>query len=202
MITVTKESSTDYPNIRISDGEKSFVIIRKNAPDLYLIPDFNAINDNDDIKFVINESDDKIYSIFEILYHDIINGNVFGSENETKKLKHKEIEQRKENQKLAQRTGLVKDGVIFWHSEDFDLFELSAVLKIEKHEKGIEITFSKNKTDKDFLCNWPTYAIRISESWSIYQSFFCPFVRLHRQLQALEVDKSTYAIKRLVNIKK
>ncbi len=195
MITITKEGPIEYPDIRISDGEKSFIIARSFTPDLCWIPDFHPLNDTEDIIFVIHENDGEVYHLFETLYNDIITGNVFPlekediqnkTEKEVKIIKEKKAEWRKEHQKIAKERELVKDGIIFWHSDDHDPFETAAVLKIEKLEKEIIITFIKNKENEDFPQSWPTYAIRICESGSLYGNFFCPFVRLHRELQKLE----------------
>ncbi len=199
MITITKEGSKEYPNIRVFDGTKSFLIIRHDAPDTFWIPDYDRINDIDDIKFIIEEKNDGVYCLFNKLYQDIITGNVFDLENEcvskskdeTKRLKQENDERMKHWQVLAISTGLVKDGIILWHSDDYDPFETAAVLKIEKYENKIEITFSKSKENEDFPINRPTYAIRICENGSRYRYFHCPFTRLHCQLQAMEPDKST-----------
>ena len=204
MIEITKEGNEHYPDIRISNSERSFVIKRENAPDPYWVPDFHPLKDNDDITFIINETDGEVYNIFAMLYCDVIAVNIFSlekrdvqnkSEDEIKRLKRENYKQKKANQKLAQDTGLVKDNIIYWHSEDYDTFEASAVLKIKMYERKVEITFSKNKKHEDFPYYYPTYAIRISESSSIYQNFFYLFVRLHRQLQLLEREKTNFECK-------
>lgn len=201
MITITKEGNECYPDIRIFDGIKSFLIKRMNAPDLYWIPDFHPLDDNENIKFIINETDGVIYTLFESLYNDVITGNIFPLKmedikdkpaNEIRRLQNENMEQKKRYQKLAYDTNLVKDNIITWHSEDYDSFESAAVLTIEKNESQIEIIFSKNKDDEYNFQYRPTYVIRISESWGIYQNFFCPFVILHRQLQALALEKVNF----------
>lgn len=201
MVTITKEGSENYPDIRIYDGKRSFLIKREYAPDPYWIPDFHPLNDNDDITFEINKNDGEVYKLFEMLHRNIITGNILPldetniknkSEDEIKIFKREKAKQRKSYQRLAQNTGLVKNDIITWHSEDLDPFESSAVLTIKKCEDKILIIFSKSKKHEEFSNNFPTYAIRISESWSRYQSFFSIFVRLHRQLQSLEYDKNKF----------
>ena len=195
MIKITRQGDESYPDIIISDDKRSFLIKRKGAPDTYWIPDYHPLNDNEDITFIINKIDGEVYNIFKDLYYDVINGNIFPleeediqnkSDDEIAKLKVEKEEKKNRNIELAEDTGLVKDNVIYWHSEDADPVETSAVLTIKKYKEKIEIIFSKNKEHEDFPNNQPTYAIRISDSWSEHESFFAIFVRAHRQLQALE----------------
>lgn len=197
MIKVEKVDNSVYPNIRISDGIKSFVIARNNFPDPCWYPEINFITNNDDITFTIREEDGDIYILFNKLYQDIIDANVFPltdrnfkckTHQEIEKLKQEKQEENEEYKEVARRSGLVNNGVICLHSDDYDEYEYASTLTIKKVDNNIEITFSKNKINhnENFSETPPTYLVRITESGGRYWPFHMVFVKLHRNLQALK----------------
>ena len=188
MITITEEGDISYPNIRISDGTKSFLLGRDGFPDPVWLPDFHPINDKDDIKFIINKKDGEVYDIFNELYKNVIAGDIyFFTEKGTSK------NQRKKNREKSIQTGLVGERTITWKSEDLDPIESSATLTIKKTISQIEIIFSKNKPHSDNNNYYPTYAVRLSQSWSRHDQFWIVFVLAHQKLQML-AQKQRFSI--------
>jgi len=195
--TIKKYGDERYPSIEIHDGVKSFKIGRAEFPDPVWFPEVNAYKNNHDIVFTFTQADKELYELFLKLYKDIISGNVFPlqyndiidkTHDEIIRLKRKKDKERFEYKKRAENIGLVKDGVIQWHSEDYDPYEYSSILKIEKVDNQIIVTFIKNKEHQEHSYYMPTYLVRITESGGIYASthYFVHFVRLHRALQALD----------------
>lgn len=209
MIKVEKIGNGISPDIRISDETKSFMIARNSLPDLCWYPEINYFKNDLDITFTIREDDGNIFTLFNKLYQDVIEGNIFPLKEEDirnkspeaiKKLKLEKKKERAQYQEDAKRSGLVTNGVISWHSEDYDPYNLASVLTISKINGEIVITFKKNKNNFENLFNMSTYNVRITESGSMYYLFFVIFVNFRRQLQALEWDEPTITseVKKLV----
>jgi hypothetical protein len=198
MITVEKVGNTVFPDIKISDGVNSFMIARNNLPDMCWYPEINYFTSTDDITFTIKEEDGIIHALFDKLYQDIIDGNVFpltkaDMENkslvEIEKLEQAKAKERAKFRREAQERDLIDNGVINWHSEDYDQYEFASILTLKKVDKQITITFSKNKENNDeyFIKNHPTYNVRITESGGRYWPFFVIFANFYHQLQLQEL---------------
>ncbi len=209
MIKVEKIGNGISPDIRISDETKSFMIARNNLPDLCWYPEINHFKNDSDITFTIREDDGNIFTLFNKLYQDVIEGNIFPLKEEDirnkspeaiKKLKLEKKKERAQYQEDAKISGLVTNGVISWHSEDYDPYNLASVLTISKINGEIVITFKKNKNNFENPFSMSTYNVRITESGSMYYLFFVIFVNFRRQLQALEWDEPTITseVKKLV----
>lgn len=209
MIKVEKIGNGISPDIRISDETKSFMIARNSLPDLCWYPEINYFKNDLDITFTIREDDGNIFTLFNKLYQDVIEGNIFPLKEEDirnkspeaiKKLKLEKKKERAQYQEDAKRSGLVTNGVISWHSEDYDPYDLASVLSVSKINGEIVITFKKNKNNFENPFSMSTYNVRITESGSMYYLFFVIFVNFRRQLQALEWDEPTITseVKKLV----
>jgi len=211
MIKVEKVNNGEIPDIKISNGINSFLMVRNNAPDLYWYPEIEANLNEENIIFIIKEADGDIYTLFTKLYQDVIDGNLFPltKENlrnkstvEKAKLKTQKELQKREFQKEAQRTGLIDNGVIKWHSDDYDPYEYAAVLTIEKEEEQIKITFSKNKKHHKNNNNIPTYHIRFDASGSRYGFFWVVFANFYVQLGNLEWEEPNLPVETNQMLKK
>lgn len=199
MIRIEKIGNEISPDIKIFDGESSFTIARNGLPDPCWYPNIDYYKNNDDITFTIKEEDGDIYLLFNKLYQDVLDGNVFPlveddikrkSIGEIQKIKLSKAEERAEFKRMAKITGLVDNGVIRWHSEDYDEYDIASVLTIERVNKQIEITFSKNKvTELSLVGPMPTYNVRITEVGGRYGFFHTIFVRFRRELQSLKLDE-------------
>ena len=209
MITVEKlyinDRFADEPDIRISDGENSFIITDR-PPDPAWFPDFKgnpfaaAEARNEDFVLAFKESDGEIYTLFNKLYKDILSGNISPLEKraligktaeEVKELKKEKAKERKWYRLMGERTGLINNDVITFVSSDMDREDYASVLKISKEDKEIKIRFSKNKPDpeKSEFEYHPTYLIRISRSWSVHGPFIILFVEFYRSLASRDWEK-------------
>lgn len=200
MIKIEKNNDENNPDIIISDGLNSFIIARNNLPDLCWHPELNYYTNNEDVIFKIKEEDGEIHILFDQLYQDIIDGNIFPlkdsdligkSSDEIKKNIEENEEQKSIFKELAKSSGLIKNGVITWHSEDYDEYEFSSVLTIKKLDDTINIIFSKNKisNNENSMLFHPTYNIRITESGGRYWPFFILFANFRRKLQNIDWEK-------------
>jgi len=198
---ITEKINDEYnPDIIISDGLNSFVIARNNLPDLCWYPELNYYKNNEDIVFTIKEEDGEIYILFEQLYQDIITGNIFPlkekdlidkSSNDIKKLKRENEQKKLKFKEMAKSNGLINNGDIILHSEDYDEYEFSSVLTIKKLDNIIKIIFSKNKINNNekIMLSHPTYNIRINESGGRYWPFFILFANFRRKLQNINWER-------------
>jgi hypothetical protein len=201
---VKKTGDMSYPDVEISDDINTFTIARKGLPDPCWFPNINAFRNSGDITFTIKEEDGNIYILFNKLYQDVINGNVFPlaesdirgkSPEEIKILKREKAKDRAELRDKAQKSGLVNNGVINVHSEDYDAYDYASILTIKKEGKHIKIIFSKNKINSESTyMTLPSYHVRITESCSIYSPFEILFTNLHRQLQSLDWEKPNLTV--------
>lgn len=197
MITVEKVGNDTFPDIRISDGSKSFMIARNNLPDLVWYPEeVRSFTNSDDITFTIREEEGDIFTLFEKFYSDVIDGNLFPltndklkgkTETEITELVKEKAKEKRQYRKLAKDRGLVRNGIICWHSDNYDQYEYAAVLTIKKVGKQIEIIFSRNNQNLESSQMWiPSHYVRICESGSRYQLFYVIFAQFYRQLQLLD----------------
>lgn len=204
MIKVEKIGESNYPNIRVSNGINSFVIARAGFPDPVWYPEINAFENEEDITFKIIEEDGDIHTLFVKLYQDIIDGNIFPltkeelenrSPEEVKKLKRENAKRKAQFRADAKNSGLVTNGIINCHSEDYDAYDYASVLTIKRIDNEIEIMFSKNKRnpDESFPRTYSTYHVRITEVGGIYGDFFIPFIKIHRYLQSLNLEDNYFS---------
>lgn len=114
MIKVEKIGNGISPDIRISDETKSFMIARNSLPDLCWYPEINHFKNDSDITFTIREDDGNIFTLFNKLYQDVIEGNIFPLKEEDirnkspeaiKKLKLEKKKERAQYQEDAKRSG-------------------------------------------------------------------------------------------------
>lgn len=212
MITIEKLGNIESPDIKITNGLKSFIIARNNLPDLCWYPNIDYFQNTEDFTFVIKEDDGYIYILFNELYQNIIEGNLFPLTKEhlnnktPEEVSHLKSETEKEKTRFreeAKRSGLVNEGIINYYSEDYDEYEYASVLTIKKHENQIEINFKKNRKNDEQSFIWiPTYNVRITESGGRYDFFHIPFVTLRRQLQSLELKEDNQTNNKTLNLKK
>lgn len=191
-------------DIRLTDesqGEKSLNILYGGNSDLYWLLKTNKKENTTYETFSISKEDYEVYKLFDDLYYDIINTQVFKpvipeileeelSEEELEEERIKETEDcQRANQYLQKNSSnelLVQDGAITWYSDEFNIEE-AEIFRITKHEDEYLIEFIRQNTDNHGYWRYPgSINVRISNSGSRYEPFNVVFMRHFQELQTFE----------------
>ncbi len=175
--------------------------------DLY----FTLYTPTEDTTFIINKDNYPVYLLFTKLYQTIISGNIFPidkeniiKECELSNLDYHQIllEKELQNQERisnfkakAQATGLIKNNIITWLSDDFSS-EIAPYFTITKVNDYYVFEFfnnslnnaSKNDLDYFFLKIMQlknNHSVRIRNSGSSYEPFNVCFMKLYQELITL-----------------
>lgn len=145
--------------------------------------------------FTITKENYYLYLLFEELYTDVKDCNVFridefdvfGCKN-VKDVKKLHLEKAKLNNNLKKQEQynperLFHDGIIEWHCDNFPYQEAS-VVKIKKEEDIFIVDFQKSKNIDRHL----TYSVRFRNSGSRYDPFNFIFMRMYNKLIDYEPD--------------
>ena len=170
-LKVTK-SEKEYPSITLSyNDEVSLSILFAGNLDLY----FMLAGAHKSQKFIIDESNLRVYDIFNKLYNDLINCKLpFESDKERLR-------------RLTNYSLLVQNNIITWKSDDYP-FDIGPSFKIEKVNDIINITFDRGKND-EYNMNNRRVAVRIRNSGSLYQPFNTNFMKLYNELCNLDLKQ-------------
>ena len=170
-LKVTK-SEEEYPCITLSyNDEISLNILFAGNLDLYFI--FNGANKSQ--KFIIDESNVRVYDIFNKLYNDLIDCKLpFDSSKERLR-------------RLTNYSLLVQNNIITWKSDDYP-FDIGPSFKIEKINEKFIITFDRGKED-EYNINNRRVAVRIRNSGSLYHPFNANFMTLYHELCNLDLKQ-------------
>lgn len=170
-LKVTK-SEEEYPSITLSyNDEVSLSILFAGNLDLY----FMLAGAHKSQKFIIDESNLRVYDIFNKLYNDLINCKL-PFESDKEKLR-----------RLTNYDLLVQNNIITWRSDDYP-FDIGPSFKIEKVSDIINITFDRGKEDEYNIKNHRV-AVRIRNSGSLYQPFNVNFMKLYNELCNLDLKQ-------------
>ena len=207
---VDETSRCGVGGVILTRGSKSLDISFQGNLDLY----FSLTNFGDDATFIIGKDNYQVYELFDTLYNDVINGNVFEPMSEKdidylieecewfetdyhealkKKLKYEE-ERRDEFKEEAKYLGLVKDNKIKWCSDDYSL-DIAPFVVIEKLDNIFKLTFGKPKVERELdylesfgLCRNDILSIRFRNSGTYYSSFNMCFMKLYNALMELDYE--------------
>lgn len=212
MQEIIRTESPHGPAFIIVTEEGNFEISFQGTLDLYWSYCFEgSILDTPPFKkFIITRENYFLYSLFDELYNDIKNINIFKfhpndvlgyMRNADLKKELRSIKRRNEEietKNLYNRERLFKNGVIEWHHDEFP-YEDGSVLKIEPHEEGYEVTIEKSKRKDLFFI---TYSVRIRNSGSRYEYYNIPFMRMYQQLVQGHLDNPQISIDEYLSQKK
>lgn len=206
---LTKQETEFGISVLLEEDNKKLEIDFEGNLDLYW--KIRTKEENDKHSFTITKENGRLFQLFEILYNDIEDINVFSKEIYTED----EIEEQKnryKNYNLSRYNDLFdKDNkTITWHSDE-TAYEVSNILKIKKEEDSFELEFSIqphiHEYDRDF--NSPNYIpIRFRNSGSSYKPFNYVFMKMYKELIKLDdvddyghqmtIDEFQY-VKKLIN---
>ena len=140
--------------------------------------------ENITIDFDITKEDYDIYEIFDTLYNDIINGNVFDEKRLNRNIKDNYV----------YRDLVDKDNNITWISDDGPR-EVEDKLTISKLKDTYRLTFIRNDKDLDVGFKSPySIVVRFRNSGSWYDPFNVLFMKLFHKLQELDINYHQYHI--------
>ncbi len=176
-------------DILIKDGKKLLKIFYGNSGDLYfdIFGDHNIDNNNPHTASFTIKQYEEVYQHFEELIHSIINCKVFDTtEIELEFCNPNDPAINEINEKLKVKPAynkLVHNNTIIWYSDNtYD--ENANILKIEKNNNEIKLTFTDNPNDQSF-----GFSIRISNSGSKYDPFNICFMNFFKKLQLLSKEE-------------
>lgn len=206
---LTKQETEFGIDVLLKEENKAFEISFGGNLDLYW--KIRSKEESDKHSFIITKENGVVYRLFETLYNDIENINIFSNDIYTEEeIKEQKNRYRKFN--LSRYNDLFdKDNkTITWHSDE-TAYDVSNILRIKKKEDSFELEFSIqphiNGYDRDF--NSPNYIpIRFRNSGSMYLPFNYLFMKMYKELikvddvndygHQMTIDEFQYK-KRLVN---
>ena len=201
----------NYYDIELKrDGDKTLSIFFGGNLDLY----FSLENFDSDPTFIIGKDNYEIYALFDKLYQDVINADIYGKitkeeidhiifmSEEEKKDYHEaikeELERREKSKKNLKERGpyknLVQDDMITWKSDEY-FDKIAPFIKIKKQKNTYILEFGKPlisdeyKNDADLMLMDPRrITVRFRNSGSRYDPFNIIFMKLYQGLCALDYE--------------
>lgn len=162
----------------VKDGKK-LTILWARVLDLYMVLEDGErlpFRKTKSIDFDINVEDKEIYGLFDKLYNDVIDGNIF----ETASKKKDRITLYNYNLLVDENKNIV------WVSDDGRFDEVDR-MKISKMDNSYRLTFTRieNQSIGEFKDPYAIY-VRLRTSGSRYDPFYVPFIRMFRSLQGID----------------
>lgn len=207
MLTWNKRKTDSGYTIDIFDGNKILTITFWGNLDLYWYLKSEEKREVD--TFEITKENYFLYSLFDILYNDIVNCNLFkvyeeelSFVNSIKELQM--IYNRKENlnkvfSEYEEYKRLYNGKYICWYSDDDSIEDANYVKIIKKEDKYVLEFFSNFKSSTLWLSN----TIRFRNSGSRYMPFNMIFMNMYNSLCSSEYDENQIHIEEyLYRIKK
>ena len=172
-LKVTK-SEEEYPSITLSyNDEVSLSILFAGNLDLY----FMLAGAHKSQKFIIDESNLRVYDIFNELYESLINCSL------PYEIRDKNMLRRTSNYDM-----LVQNNVIKWSCDDYSV-DVGPSFEIAKVNDEFVITFDRGNIGKQFLASKYSINVRLRNSGSLYHPFNANFMRLYHELCDLDLDQ-------------
>lgn len=198
---VIKNETQFGPTIVFDEENKFLRFSFGGNGDLYW--SLHSKNGNNYTSFIITKENYGAYSLFEQLFYDIENINIFDENDipfyiETEEEKEEYLKKRKEEIEYEQNmcrmynhsnyNELYDNGIITWYSDE-TAHEVANILKIKKTEEEFILQFfiqpHLDGYDKDF--NSSTYIpIRFRNSGSSYDPFNIVFMKMYNKMQELD----------------
>lgn len=162
----------------VKDGKK-LTILWARVLDLYMVLEDGErlpFRKTKSIDFDINVEDKEIYGLFDKLYNDVIDGNIF----ETASKKKDRITLYNYNLLVDENKNIV------WVSDDGRFDEVDR-MQISKKDNSYRLTFTRteNQSIGEFKDPYAIY-VRLRTSGSRYDPFYVPFIRMFRSLQGID----------------
>lgn len=176
-----REETEFGTNVYLKEDDKYLTMAYCGNLDLYW-----SIHAESDYTFTITKENYKLYHLFEQLFYDVINSDIYGTSYAPYKnvFYDEEIEPYRHGNDLYDK----KTNTITWYSDE-TASEVSNILKIRKVEDAFELEFYTQPYirgySRDFSTN--TYIpIRFRNSGSKYEPYNIIFMRMYSELIKLD----------------
>lgn len=185
MIEIKKYKFDKYYAFDINTDAGCFSIAFGGNLDLYFMykheePFYDTPDSKD---FYITKENYFLYSLFDELYNDVKNYNIFTIDNFDNEFdwlnsKNDFLERDKNNPRR-----LFKDKKLEWHCDDFP-YDVAGNFILEQFKDYYKLTFNKCMDDSIYA----SYSVRIRNSGSRYGYFNIIFMRMYNKLCSYEPD--------------
>ncbi len=181
-------------DIKLTKDGKTLTILFSRVLDLHMVIEDGVImpfRTSRTIDFDINTQDKEVYELFDKLYNDVINGNIFEKNKNSKSI---------DSSLICSYNLLVDENKnIIWVSDD-GIFEDMDRMQISKINDAYRITFVRTDKMSDLEFKSPKRIyIRLRTSGSRYDPFHIPFMRMYKSLQNIdekEIEENDSKVKK------
>lgn len=192
MISVSKEKNSvmnDVINVQTDEG--NFYISFEGDLNLYFSYLGNTLDDKDEYSFTIDKSNSFLYECFDDLYESVMNEMPF--RNSDTLLNTDEVFPLNHGGELVH-----DDGIIDWHSDDEDNYDLSSALLIEPDMDFYRITFKKSKEKTGHNA----YSVCIKNGGSLYDPYNAAFMIMYNRLRNHDFELDNVKTNDVVKVRK
>ena len=206
MLTLNKRKTDSGYTIDIFDDKKILTITFGGNLDLYW--NLTSEEKREVDTFEITKENYFLYSLFEILYNDIVNCNLFkvydeelsfaNSSKELQMIYDRKKELNKRFSEYEEYKRLYNGKYICWYSDDDPIEDANYVKIIKKDDKYV-LEFLSNKKASTL---WLSNAIRFRNSGSRYMPFNMIFMEMYNSLCTSEYDENQIHIEEYLYKKK
>ena len=183
---IIKKRPNDYDTFDIDlINDEKVLSIYQGGSDPNLSCKYEDYRGISNISFDIPKEDEEVYSIFDKLYTDIVNGNVLGED-----MNSQMVKERIELQKcMSWYSQIVQNGVVIVMCDAYPL-SCPNILRIRKLNDRIRLEFDKSIGEGMFKAPY-CISINIRQSGSRIYDFCIPFNTMFKQLQNIVVTKDS-----------
>lgn len=209
MYTVNRISNPQFENTynyELRDNDKSMILSFQGNLDFYMSAISFKDNRDKKISFTITKENYAIYSLFDELFRDIEECNIFSVDETRLEFMDDEDEIKEYYERIERMNSdlktysaykrLIKRNLITWKSDDRDYGEPDFV-KIYRGEDAFYITFVRQSEELHMGT-----VVRFRNSGSSYDPFNIPFMKFFNKLQEYEPEYHQIHIEEVILQKK
>ena len=179
---LTKQKTEFGIDVSLEEGNTTLQVVFRGNLDLYWT--IESSEESDKHSFTITKENYDVYNLFEELYSNIENINIFDKRRTKKEQEEDRLYYRYTYNELFDK----ETETITWYSDE-TAHEVSNILKITKEDESFKLEFSTqphiSDYDRDF--NSPHFIpIRFRNSGSSYEPFNAIFMRMYNKLIKLD----------------
>ena len=209
MYTVNRISNPQFENTynyELRDNDKSMILSFQGNLDFYMSAISFKDNRDKKISFTITKENYAIYSLFDELFRDIEECNIFSVDETRLEFMDDEDEIKEYYERIERMNNdlktysaykrLIKRNLITWKSDDRDYGEPDFV-KIYRGEDAFYITFVRQSEELHMGT-----VVRFRNSGSSYDPFNIPFMKFFNKLQEYDPEYHQIHIEEVILQKK
>lgn len=209
MYTVNRISNPQFENTynyELRDNDKSMILSFQGNLDFYMSAISYKDNRDKKISFTITKENYAIYSLFDELFRDIEECNIFSFDETRLEFMDDEDEIKEYYERIERMNNdlktysaykrLIKRNLITWKSDDRDYGEPDFV-KIYRGEDAFYITFVRQSEELHMGT-----VVRFRNSGSSYDPFNIPFMKFFNKLQEYDPEYHQIHIEEVILQKK